>query len=169
MLRSPFSLTPRFSGVAARPLARLTALAVSRTGWIPATHFPVFPVSCFFLSLTICIASAQTNDPPKHPLTHLDSKLTRQLNELLWFQRLNDLAIVDTLHFAGPPPRATNGLAPPAGSNDVLISALTFLPRQRSHLRKLTLIVFAHGEIHGNVATDEPPLIVQIGRASCRE
>jgi dipeptidyl aminopeptidase/acylaminoacyl peptidase len=142
-------------------LARLTALAVSRTGWIPATHFPVFPVSCFFLSLTICIASAQTNDPPKHPLTHLDSKLTRQLNELLWFQRLNDLAIVDTLHFAGPPPRATNGLAPPAGSNDVLISALTFLPRQRSHLRKLPLIVFAHGEIHGNVATDEPPLIVR--------
>jgi acetyl esterase/lipase len=92
---------------------------------------------------------------------HLDTRLTRQMNELLWFQRLGDVALVDKVRFTGPPPRTTNNPAPPPGSNEVVISALTFLPRERSPARQLPLIVLAHGEIHGNVASDEDAHIVR--------
>jgi dipeptidyl aminopeptidase/acylaminoacyl peptidase len=94
-------------------------------------------------------------------LGHLDAKLTRQANEVLWFQRLSDLAVVDKVRFTGPPPRSTNNVAPPAGSNDLIVSAFTFLPRRESRARHLPLIVLAHGEIHGNVATDEDFHIVR--------
>lgn len=119
------------------------------------------------LLLAAAACAAETNDPAsrlralEEGLSHLDAKLTRQMNELAWFQQLGEVAFVDKVHFTGPPPRATNNLAPPLGSNDVIISALTFMPRDRPHSRLLPLVVFAHGEIHGNVASDEEPHIVR--------
>src|ERR1051326_7048544 len=84
-------------------------------------------------------------------IAQLDAKVSRQLNELSWFQRLSDVAFVDKVNFTGPPPKDTNNLPSPPGSNDVIVSALTFLPRQPA--KRLPLLVFAHSEIHGHVAT----------------
>jgi dipeptidyl aminopeptidase/acylaminoacyl peptidase len=68
---------------------------------------------------------------------------------------------MDKIRFTGPPPLDTNGLASPPGSNDVIIPAMTFLPRERSGSGKLPLVVFVHGEIHGNAASDEDAVIVR--------
>lgn len=94
-------------------------------------------------------------------LGHLDARLTRQLNELLWTQRLSDVAIVDEVRYTGPPPRSPNHSTPAAGSNEVVVSALTFLPRERPHVRQLPLLVFVHSEVHGNVASDEDAHVVR--------
>ena len=104
---------------------------------------------------------AQRLDSLQESFGHTDAKLSRQLNELLWFQRLDDVARVDKIRFTGPPPTDTNGIASPPGSNDVIISAMTFLPRDRPVSSKLPLIVFVHGEIHGNVASDEEAVVVR--------
>jgi dipeptidyl aminopeptidase/acylaminoacyl peptidase len=118
-----------------------------------------------FLAALPCLA--ETNEITtrlqnlEDSLGQIDARLTRQLNELLWTQCLGDVASVDRVRFTGPPPRSTNNPAPPVGSNEVLISALTFFPRNPGHGRKLPLIVMAHGEIHGNVATDEEAHVVR--------
>jgi len=91
---------------------------------------------------------------------HLDAKLSRQMNELLWFQRLGDLAVVDKVRYVGPPPRGTNGAPGQAGTNEVVVSAMSFVPR-KPKTSKMPLIVFAHGEIHGNVANDEEPHVIR--------
>jgi dipeptidyl aminopeptidase/acylaminoacyl peptidase len=123
---------------------------------------------CFLTLLLACLSGlAQTNDSGSRlravedGLGHLDAKLTRQMNEVLWFQQLGDVALVDKVRFTGPPPRGTNTLAASAGSNEVVISALTFLPRKRGAARQLPLVVFAHGEVHGNVASDEDAHVVR--------
>ena len=109
----------------------------------------------------------QTNDTAarvralEERLAHLESRLTRQMNELRWLQQLSDVAVVETARFTGPPPRSTNNPAPPPGSNEVVVSALTFLPRKASRAHKLPLVVLAHGEIHGNVASDEEAHVVR--------
>jgi len=120
--------------------------------------FLTLALSCL---ATSCLAETNSLSGFQDTLGHLDAKLTRQANEMLWFQRLSDLAVVDKVRFTGPPPRSTNSVAPPAGSNDVIVSAFTFLPRGESRARHLPLIVLAHGEIHGNVATDEDFHIVR--------
>ena len=108
-----------------------------------------------------------TNDLParvrslEDSLGHTDAKVARQLNELMWFQRLGDIATVDKVRFTGPPPHPFGKPAPRPGSNDVVISALTFLPREHTRARSVPLIVFVHGEIHGNVATDEDMHVVR--------
>jgi dipeptidyl aminopeptidase/acylaminoacyl peptidase len=113
------------------------------------------------------IGGAATNDTNarlealEERLGHLEARLSRQLNEQLWVQQLGDVAVVDVVRFTGPPPRGTNNAAPPPGSNEVVVSALTFLPRTARHGHKLPLIVLAHGEVHGNVASDEEAHVVR--------
>ncbi len=104
---------------------------------------------------------SQRLDSLQEGFGHTDAKLSRQLNELLWFQRLGDVARMDKIRFTGPPPPDTNGISPPSGSNDVIISAMTFMPREHPRTGKLPLIVFVHGEIHGNVASDEDAVVVR--------
>jgi dipeptidyl aminopeptidase/acylaminoacyl peptidase len=119
----------------------------------------------FLIAASLC-GAAETNivDPrlerSQDKLNHVDASLTRQLNELLWMQRLSDVAIVDKVRFTGPPPATTNGPAP-AGSNEVIVSALTFMPRGARPKQTLPLLVFVHGEIHGNVAADEDAQVVR--------
>jgi dipeptidyl aminopeptidase/acylaminoacyl peptidase len=93
-------------------------------------------------------------------MAHLDAKLTRQMNELLRRQRLSGAALVDHVRFTGPPPVGTNGTPALAGSNNVVLAALTFLPRKHPK-RKIPLIISVHGEIHGNVVSDEDSHVVQ--------
>jgi dipeptidyl aminopeptidase/acylaminoacyl peptidase len=132
--------------------------------WAQSAKFSIRLMLFLFLA-SVC--GAQTNDTTarlkaiEENLSHLDARLTRQMNELLWFQRLGDVALVDEVRFTGPPPRSTNNPAPPPGRNEVVVSALTFLPRERNPSQRLPLIVLAHGEIHGNVVTDEDAHIVR--------
>lgn len=120
---------------------------------------------CLVVSALIC--RAETNDVLgrlesfQESYGHTDAKLSRQLNELLWFQRLSEVARVDKILFTGPPPHDTNGVVTAAGSNDVIVAAMTFVPRERRPKAKLPLVVFVHGEIHGNVASDEEAVIVR--------
>jgi len=88
--------------------------------------------------------------------------------------------VVGQVQFTGPPPRRTSSGqsrdregaqsgpadtwsadSQAATSNHVIISALTFLPKHERRGRKLPLIVLAHGEIHGNIASDESPNLVR--------
>lgn len=122
-----------------------------------------FGVGCWFAP----VAEGSTNDPVVRTedlgenLRQQHARVVRQLNELNWFQRLADVGTMDKVRFTGPPP-AREGLGPAvAGSNDVIISALTFLPKKIPSRERLPLIVFAHGEIHGNVVTDEEIHVVR--------
>lgn len=89
-------------------------------------------------------------------LGFMEARIVRGLNDLMWFERLREVARVDKVRFTGPPNAGTNK---PGGTNEVIVSAYTFLPKRSA--RKIPLIVFAHGEIHGNVTTDEEAAVVR--------
>jgi dipeptidyl aminopeptidase/acylaminoacyl peptidase len=126
-------------------------------------------MKCFLVAaliLAACWCHAQTNEAIPHLRTleegmgQLDAKLSRQMNELLWFEKLRDFAAIEKVRFTGPPPRNASNPNPPPGSNEVIVSAMTFLPKDR-HRGRLPLIVFAHSEIHGNMASDEEAVVVR--------
>jgi len=124
-----------------------------------------FWVFCLVVATNLRAAETNAVDGRLHALEeavgHLDAKLSRQLNELAWFQRLSDVAMMDKVKFTGPPPKGTNNLPSSPGSNDVIVSAMTFLPKDLGRGRKIPLIIFAHSEIHGNVASDEEAHVVR--------
>jgi dipeptidyl aminopeptidase/acylaminoacyl peptidase len=129
--------------------------------WLMKFSVPVLLLFC------LRVGAAETNEVATrlHSLEEgfgqLDAKLSRQMNELLWRQRLEDVAVVEKVLFTGPAPRGTNAVAPPSGSNDIVISALTFVPRGKWRAHKLPLVVLAHPEIHGNVASDDFAIVVR--------
>src|SRR5262245_14573321 len=94
-------------------------------------------------------------------LGFMESKLAKGLNELIWFHRLQDVAVIDRVRYTGPALTNTNAPHPHGVSNEVIIAAYTFLPKRFSTRSKLPLLVFVHGEIHGNVTTDEESHIVR--------
>src|SRR2546426_11410928 len=97
----------------------------------------------FLMLLVPAFAKAtETNDVAprlralEEGLSHVEAKVSRQMNELLWLQRLSDVAVVERVRFPGPPPRTTNKPAPPACSKEGVLSGLTLLPRHTRYLRK---------------------------------
>ncbi len=99
-------------------------------------------------------------DPVRQRLTSLEQALSfaeqtlaRKVDELMLFQRLEDLAVVDRVRYTGPPPRVIKNPTGPGAKNPVVIPAYTFLPK-RYLTNKLPLLVFVHGGVHGNVGSN---------------
>ena len=84
-------------------------------------------------------------------LSHTEQLLARKIDEHMLVQSLSDVARVEKVRYTGPPPRVVRNPTAPGAKNPVIVPALTLLPRDRPAGRKLPLIVFAHGGVHGNV------------------
>jgi dienelactone hydrolase len=121
----------------------------------------------WFILMAVAVAAAAQDLPSQSAISNrftaleeslgfMEARIVRGLNELMWFERLRAVAKVDKVRFTGPPNVGTNK---PGGTNDVIVSACTFLPKRMR--RDTALIVFVHGEIHGNVTADEEPVIVR--------
>jgi len=84
-------------------------------------------------------------------LNFTEQFLARKIDEQMLFQALADVAQCDRVRYTGPPPRVVKNSTAPGAKNPVIIPAYTFLPKKYANERKLPLIVFAHGGVHGNV------------------
>jgi dipeptidyl aminopeptidase/acylaminoacyl peptidase len=80
--------------------------------------------------------------------------LARKIDEQMLVQALSELAQVDKVRYAGPPPRVAKNPTAPGAKNPVVIPAYTFLPKKYLAGPRLPLMVFAHGGVHGNVGTN---------------
>src|ERR1051325_4825385 len=89
---------------------------------------------------------AQTNapaDPIQQRLKALEAtldltqeKLAKQIGDLMWFQRLADIAAVDKIRYTGPPLRVTNNPTAQGAGNELIVAAYTFL-RSEEHTSEL--------------------------------
>lgn len=93
-------------------------------------------------------------------LSFLGDRLQKGVHEVLWFQRLSDVAVMDKVRYPGPPRRVVPDPAAPGASNEFVVTAYTFLPR-RFPKDKLPLLVLAHEGVHGNVQPDEDYRVVR--------
>jgi dipeptidyl aminopeptidase/acylaminoacyl peptidase len=89
------------------------------------------------------------NDNLKHRLDRLE----KMVDDLMWFQRLGDVARVDKVYIYGPPRwKEENPTAMDAG-NPVKFWAYVFVPRDIDPAKKYPLIVFPHGGVHADFTT----------------
>jgi dipeptidyl aminopeptidase/acylaminoacyl peptidase len=120
------------------------------------------------IALIACFSVSAARPQPRPPEVPADSlrqrlesleealnfaheSLTRNLDDVTLFRRLDDLAEVDKVRYTGPPPRVIKNPTAPGASNPVVLTAYTFLPRKQPPGAKLPLIVLVHGGIHGNL------------------
>src|SRR5213080_1998497 len=87
---------------------------------------------------------AQSNDRLDETLKHLD--------DLLWYQKLGDIADVDKVMYTSLPPQRVLNPKAPGAVNPLIIYAYTFIPKKldRSKPHSQPLIVMVHGGVHAN-------------------
>jgi len=114
------------------------------------------------LALVVGGASAQP-DPPRAGQTPAQARpfepdfeadaLMKRIDDLLWYQKLGDIADIDKDQYTGEPnPHVKNKKAPGA-LNPIILRCYTFIPKKLDRSRKQPLIVFVHQGVHASLDT----------------
>ncbi len=86
-------------------------------------------------------------------LDHRLDVLEKLIDDVLWFQRVGDLAVVEKVRIFGPP-LANEPDPPPSGpGNPFKFYTYVFTPRDDFGGRKLPLLVLPHGGVHSDFTT----------------
>ncbi len=86
-------------------------------------------------------------------LHHRIDVLEKNIDDLMWFQRLGDVAYIDKLYMTGPPLwKEENENAQGAG-NPTKFWSYVFIPKNIDPSKKYPLIVFPHGGVHADFTT----------------
>lgn len=88
-------------------------------------------------------------------LGHRLDVLEKKIDDLLWFERVGDVAKIDKVYIYGPPLRSEQEPNPTAqgAGNPVKFWAYTFVPKNLDKSKKYPLIVFPHGGVHSDFNT----------------
>jgi dipeptidyl aminopeptidase/acylaminoacyl peptidase len=81
---------------------------------------------------------------------HVNDMLARQVDDLMFAQRLGDIAAIEMVSFTGPPPRNTPNPTAQGAGNPLVLRAYVFIPRDLDRDSTHPLIVQVHGGIHAN-------------------
>ena len=82
-----------------------------------------------------------------------DDVLLKRMDDLLFYQKLGDIADIDKAEYGGAPnPHVKNKKAPGA-TNPLIIHVYTFIPKKLDRSKKQPLIVYVHQGVHQSLDT----------------
>lgn len=86
-------------------------------------------------------------------LQHRFDKLEKGIEDLLWYQKVGDIAVIDKVYITGPP-KANNPNPTGMGVDNLLkFWTYVFIPKNTDPSKKYPLLVLPHGGVHGDLTT----------------
>ena len=114
------------------------------------------------------LAAQQTEPSPAElmqkisDLEHRFDELAKGIDDILWYQRVGDVAYIDKIYITGPPPaRVKNPTAMGAG-NPLKFYSYVFIPRWINPGDKYPLIVLPHGGVQADFTTYHTHIISEL-------
>jgi dipeptidyl aminopeptidase/acylaminoacyl peptidase len=86
-------------------------------------------------------------------LEHRLDVLEKNIDDLMWFQKVGDVAFIDKVFMTGPPKWKETDTTEPAFGNPVKFWSYVFIPKDIDFNKKYPLIVFPHSGVHANFST----------------
>ncbi len=133
--------------------------------WSALTLIDVF---CLALLVPVCSSLLCQSPPTDTPRTATPAptsateatepnfgldQAVKKIDDLLWYQKLGDVAEIDKCEYAGLPSAHVKNKKAPGATNPLLIHAYTFIPKHLDRSRKQPLIVFVHQGVHASLDT----------------
>lgn len=95
-------------------------------------------------------------------LNHRLDTLEKAVDDILWYNKVGDVAEIDKVYITGPPPAHVENPTAMGATNPVKFWAYTFVPRNLDRSRKYPLIVLPHGGVHANFTTYHTHIIREL-------
>jgi len=86
-------------------------------------------------------------------LDHRLDQLEKAVDDLLWYQKVGDVALIDKVFQYGPPPANIKNPTAMGAKNPVKFWSYIFIPKGIDRGRKSPLLVLPHGGVHDNFTT----------------
>ena len=86
-------------------------------------------------------------------LEHRIDILEKNIDDVLWFQRVGDVAFIDKVFMTGQPKWKELDTTAPGAGNPVKFWSYVFIPKGIDFSKKYPLIVFPHSGVHANFST----------------
>ena len=113
----------------------------------------------FILFLTVCLMKSQGQDKTDklsknfEEINHRLDILEKISDDILWFQKVGDIAFVDKVRHVGPPPSKIPNPTAMGAKNPVKFYSYIFIPKGLDYQKKYPLLIFPHGGVHSNFST----------------
>jgi len=138
------SLSPRSSGLVCLAIRRASLLIIfsvliSQTATAQSTQE---------LQQQIEALNGQIED-----MRHTFDVLDKHIDDLLWYEKVGDIAFVDKVYIYGPPKWKEESPTAQGAGNPVKFWTYTFVPKSIDPEKKYPLIVFPHGGVHSDFST----------------
>ena len=86
-------------------------------------------------------------------LEHRLDVLEKNIDDLMWYEKVGDVAFIDKVFMTGPPKWKETDTTDPAFGNPVKFWSYVFIPKDIDYNKKYPLIVFPHSGVHANFST----------------
>ncbi len=110
----------------------------------------------------------EANDPTRElerkfqSLDHRLDQLEKSIDDILWYQKVGDVANVDKVYIVGPPPAKVENPTAMGAKNPLKFWAYTFFPRTLDRTKSSPLLVLPHGGVHANFTTYHTHIIREL-------
>jgi len=139
-------------------------------------------IAALFLLPALSLAQDEAPQPPPREPATLDSVMSRllalerrlnaqesanealskQIDDLLWYEKVGSFCEIDKVTYTGPPPRVIPNPTAQGAGNPVSIRAYTFMPKGLDRSRKHPLIVLVHGGVHANFSSGSAHIVREL-------
>jgi dipeptidyl aminopeptidase/acylaminoacyl peptidase len=89
-------------------------------------------------------------------------QLEKAVDDILWYQKVGDVALIDKVFHIGPPPAHIKNPMAMGAKNPVKFWSYVFIPKNIDRGRKYPLLVLPHGGSHANFTTYHTHIIREL-------
>ena len=105
---------------------------------------------------------AKLIDAKFEALNHRFAQLAKAIDDVLWYNKVGDVANIDKVFIVGPPPSKVKNPTAMGAKNPVKFWSYVFIPQKLDRSKKSPLIVLPHGGVHADFTTYHTHIIREL-------
>ncbi len=132
---------------------------------------PLILVILSVLALSVCLAQAPQTGPEAiekkidarfESLQHRLDVLEKEIDDVLWYEKVGDAVTIDKLFIVGPPRAKVANETAMGAKNPLKFWAYLFMSRKLDRSKKYPLLILPHGGVHANFTTYHTHIIREL-------